>query len=166
MDRNRRYCYQIMINWLMGLLLLCALSVDLSADIYRWVDENGRVQFGDRPPQDKSADEIIIKMTPASSTPSSLGESTPQQDRLEKQQQLLNKFRIEREESQQKAEEKKEKEAKRMRDCAYAKDNLKRYRSASGIYEPMPDGSKRKFSDAEIRNVIEQTQNEVERLCH
>ena len=104
-------------------------------------------------------------MTPASSTPSSLGESTIQQDRLKKQQQMLDTFRIEREERQQKAREKKEKEAKRMRDCAYAKDDLKRYRDASSIYEPMPDGSERTLSDAEISNVIEQTQKKVETLC-
>lgn len=45
------------------LLMLClALSAEAAAEIYKWMDEQGRVQFGDRPPLEKKKDPITLKI--------------------------------------------------------------------------------------------------------
>jgi hypothetical protein len=33
-----------------------------AADVYKWVDENGKVQFGDKPPAEKSAENIAEEL--------------------------------------------------------------------------------------------------------
>jgi len=45
------------------ILLLTVLAVtSVSAGIHRWVDENGQVHFGERPPADVSdSNEVIIR---------------------------------------------------------------------------------------------------------
>ncbi len=43
-------------RYLIGLLLLNSLSAQ--ADIYRWVDEQGQVQFSDRPPPRQHAETV------------------------------------------------------------------------------------------------------------
>jgi hypothetical protein len=43
------------------LCLLLFLSVTASAGIYRWVDENGKVHFGDRPPQAVETENINLR---------------------------------------------------------------------------------------------------------
>lgn len=46
---------------LLSLLVLCAMQVQASSKIYTWVDENGVVQFGDRPPLTANAQEIKMQ---------------------------------------------------------------------------------------------------------
>ncbi len=47
----------------LSVLLLAAFAMNATADIYRWVDEEGVVQFGDRPPSDGAEK---IKLPPSS----------------------------------------------------------------------------------------------------
>lgn len=60
------------------LLLLLALCVGqpASAEIYKWVDEDGGVHFGDAKPAGKQARELRIKSTPAptSASPGAAGQ--------------------------------------------------------------------------------------------
>ncbi|MCD8523984.1 MAG: DUF4124 domain-containing protein [Saccharospirillaceae bacterium] len=43
------------------LLLLLLNSLAVQADIYRWVDEQGRVQFSDRPPPQQPSETVELK---------------------------------------------------------------------------------------------------------
>lgn len=40
------------------LLLLMFVSADMSAGIYKWTDENGKVHFSDKPPLEQKAEQI------------------------------------------------------------------------------------------------------------
>ena len=45
------------------MLMFCILlSATASAEIYKWLDEQGRVQFGDRPPPEKKQQPIELKI--------------------------------------------------------------------------------------------------------
>lgn len=44
------------------LILLLMLPAAVSAGIFSWTDENGKVHFGDRPPIDIKADEITVRV--------------------------------------------------------------------------------------------------------
>ncbi|MCK4950814.1 MAG: DUF4124 domain-containing protein, partial [Gammaproteobacteria bacterium] len=53
-----------MSNKNMRLLLLAVIwlaLIPVQADVYRWVDEDGAVHFGDRPANKQSAEKIEIK---------------------------------------------------------------------------------------------------------
>jgi glutaredoxin len=46
---------------LLLLLGLFSLSVDTQAEIYKWVDENGQVHFGDSRPQEIESKQVTVK---------------------------------------------------------------------------------------------------------
>jgi hypothetical protein len=50
---------------------LLGMSAFASADIYRWVDSNGKVHYGDRAPQSRSdkADKVTVNSAPAAPDP-------------------------------------------------------------------------------------------------
>ena len=45
--------------------LLCCLVISgqVYAQIYKWTDENGKIQFGDKPPQSAQTNEVILNKT-------------------------------------------------------------------------------------------------------
>ena len=51
----------MMAKWLCFLLVIVWSSA-ASAEVYKWVDENGKVHFGDRAPEKKSAEEISAQL--------------------------------------------------------------------------------------------------------
>jgi len=58
-------------------LLLC--SFPLAADMYKWVDENGKVHYADSPPPGKKAKKLDLKINSISGPPvvSTLGSTAP-----------------------------------------------------------------------------------------
>jgi len=139
--------------------------VDSGAAVYRWVDEDGHVQFGDRPPQASSAEEIKIKGKPKPTPAVSGAKESTTKNRLIKQQRMLDAFREEREDKQQKNKERKEKQAKRVKDCAYAQDRLREYLRSPHLYEPLPDGKRRILTNEEAKKEIESAKRRIKRLC-
>jgi hypothetical protein len=141
---------------------LLLLSQAVSGGIYRWVDENGRVHFSDRPVAEEAEQVEIRNSTP----PSSGREARPAtaDERRVKQQKLLDVYRQEREEKAEARKKAKQEEAEREKRCAYARDRLQRYR-VSRIYEPQADGSRRFYSDAERETAIANLEKQVRQSC-
>ncbi len=155
-----------MIRWLCGLLALCLCSFNLSAGVYRWVDENGRVQFGDRPPQTADVKEVKIKSTPKPTSSASDQKATTPASRLEKQQRLLDAFREEREAKQQKIRERDKKKAKKKQNCTYARDQLRVYKNSSSLYDLNSDGTRRTLSDEEYKKAIGNLKRDIQKYCN
>ncbi len=46
------------------LLILCLLSVSfpLNAEIYKWIDKNGKAHFTDTPPANQQVEEVEVKV--------------------------------------------------------------------------------------------------------
>lgn len=79
-----------------GMTLLCALNVHATAGTYRWIDEQGRVHYGDRIPPEAvdraysvmNPQGITVKSVDKAKTPEQLAEERQaQQQREEKQRQ-------------------------------------------------------------------------------
>ena len=146
------------------LLGLCmGLSQVAAAGVYRWVDEQGRVQFGDRPPAHKEAQQIELKTPPRSSSGSSPSQ-TPEQ-RREVRQKMLDAYRDEREQRQQQREQRAAEQARRQRACIEARDRLRLYRSTSALYELDEQGNRRYLSDEGYEAALARARQEVQRLC-
>lgn len=51
---------------MLGALMLTSWSAAVQADkLYRWVDDQGRVHYGDRPPQNQRAQTLKLRPPPA-----------------------------------------------------------------------------------------------------
>ena len=50
----------------LGALIIGLVSGPAGADVYRWVDAQGQVHFGDQPPADKEAQRVKIQPAPVS----------------------------------------------------------------------------------------------------
>jgi len=144
-------------------LLMSGVWLDSAhAAVYRWVDADGRTQFGDRPPSDRSVEEVQIRQPP---TPDNAGVPMSDQQRRDLRQKMLDAYREEREEKQQARERRVAEQARRKMACARAKDRVREYETAAGLYELQPDGSRRYLSDEEFRVSLRRARDEVRQHC-
>jgi len=139
------------------LLVFAALPSSLSAEIYRWVDEDGQVHFEDRS-KDQSKSGVRRYTTPSSAS------DTPAQ-RMEKTRKLLNAYEAERQQAREQQEKQKELAEKRKRSCMTARDNLHQYQSYGGIYRLDKKGNRVYISDQERITLLEQSREKVAEYC-
>jgi hypothetical protein len=147
-----------MLKFSLFLLLLLA-SVSTTAGIYRWVDENGQVQYGDRPPPEgETIDEVDIpEQKPAT-------EGAAPVDRKQARDRLLEQYQRERDEKKQAAAKKRQVKKQRQVRCNYAKDRLSRLQRGR-IYEPQDNQEPRYLSDKESEAVIAKARAAVKKWC-
>ncbi|MCG8425983.1 MAG: DUF4124 domain-containing protein [Chromatiales bacterium] len=143
---------------------LCCLLLSLQSQggIYRWVDENGKVHFSDRPVQDDAQEMAIPEQKPMYQF-----ESDTQQQRQIEQQRRLEMYDERREQKAQQRLEKKKREAQKAklkRECAFAKDRLRRYQGAA-IYVPQEDGSRRYLNEEQREKEIADLKQQIDKNC-
>jgi hypothetical protein len=116
---------------LLVFLALSLFTVDpVMAEVYKWVDEDGKVQYGDRPGND-SAEEIKLKKSPDHDAGLS--------ERRETQKKMLDIYKEERVEKQEQRVKSDEERQKRKIKCAAAKKKLQGIRNAGFLYEKTDD---------------------------
>lgn len=105
---------------LVALLALLLPGLCGAQDLYRWTDDQGRVHFGDRPPQDRAPEQLQLKTQPL------LGQDDAVRQRYERLERLRSgEQQKQQEEEQQRAEEAADKQRKLAPLCAQAKRDLK-----------------------------------------
>lgn len=72
-------------------LLLLAINFSVQADVYKWVDESGRVHYGDKPSKREkaNAEKIDAKISSYSSVTYSLGEGRAENNKPPKSNQRV-----------------------------------------------------------------------------
>ena len=108
--------------------LLCLSNAN--AEVYKWIDENGKVVYGDKPIS-SDADEIKIKRSPV--------RDPVVQERDEKQNKLLDVIQQERDEKNALKKEEKEKKDEQKKMCADARKELIEIKEADFLYEKTDD---------------------------
>lgn len=108
--------------------LFCVSNAN--AEVYKWVDENGKIVYGDKPTS-SDADEIKIKKSPV--------QDPVVQQRNEKQNKLLDVIQDEREQRDVSRKEEKQKKDKQKKMCADARKELIKTKEASYLYEDTDD---------------------------
>ncbi|HEY7840329.1 MAG TPA: DUF4124 domain-containing protein [Gammaproteobacteria bacterium] len=129
-----------------------------AAEVYRWVDENGRVQFGDRPPADAQVEQVDV------------GEQKPisgdLDQRRERRELLLDVMQEERAEESRARTKDAEQESKRRANCAKATETARQIEDARFIYEPTDDPyNPRVLDDAERARAAERARQDVAKWC-
>lgn len=143
-------------------LLLGWAALASASGVYKWVDEQGRVHYGEKPPERVQAQEMQLKTAPMDDT-SVADDDTARGDQTQRLLRAYDEERALKKEQQQKS---REEQAKRERNCALARDRLRRYEAAGSLYNLDKDGSRRTLSDAERAASERRAREDVERWCN
>lgn len=144
-------------------LLLLSFTVSLSssqvlAQIYRWVDEKGRVQFSDRPINGKTANKVNVD-----TTKNSYGGG----DVLNRQRDLLDRYDqqdLKSQEDKKQAQREEEKQKRLKSACLRAKDQLARFER--GLIYTLDDQGERIYYSEEVRaEKIESYRQSIAKSC-
>lgn len=148
--------YQVITFILVGGLSLGPWVIALAADAYRWVDEEGKVHYGDQRGAG-AAESLKLKASPAS--------DSAYEARQLRQQKLLEIYAEDRKEKQLKAtQEKKEKET-RKQNCTTAQGQLFSYEHAAYLYKYDKDGNRIILSDQEHAKAHQAAKDAVNQWC-
>ncbi|WP_317929975.1 DUF4124 domain-containing protein [Halioxenophilus sp. WMMB6] len=135
-------------------VVLAAMPGYLNAQIYRWVDDNGKVHYSDRKPETNRADDVsddlgTINVT-ASEPVQARGRDLPETE-------AERAVRESEEREAQKAS------AAKQKQCAIARDSL---RKISGpVYFERPDGSTYEITEEERAEREGQLRQAIDRYC-
>jgi hypothetical protein len=133
----------------------------IAQDIYKWVDEKGKTHFGDRPPAGAAQTQAItIRDIPEAdrNVPSDA-------QRRAKENLLLERFAEERAEKKQAAVEEKKRRKKLIRQCIQARDQLRRIKRASHLYDLDDAGRQVVRSDEERKKVTRDLEQAIAKNC-
>ncbi|PTQ91170.1 uncharacterized protein DUF4124 [Agitococcus lubricus] len=130
------------------------------AEIYKWVDAQGNVHFGDKKPNSSQSETLSLPASKSSPTPSA-SENPNQQQRQKK---LLQTLQEERELREKETKVSLEKQNKLKQDCAYWKDYLRNI-SSGRIYTLDNKGERVYANDQEHETQIKQVQQQIDQYC-
>jgi hypothetical protein len=142
--------------WILWALL--TMPAAFAQGVYKWVDAEGQVHFGERPPGDVPASEVTLK-TPTPAT------AAPPQDRRQTTQRLLRTFEEERAKKNELEAKAAQENEKRKLKCIAARDRLRSYEEAGYLYELDAKGERRILKDAERTAAHQRAQQDVKTYC-
>lgn len=138
--------------------------VVVHADIFKWVDANGQVHFGDAPPKQVQASAVQLKPSSSPSTPEAVPALTDAQIMARQQQftSQLEKERLQRE--AQLAQQKKRKDQLAYA-CERARNRLDHMKTVHVFYHENPNGTIRYLSDEEGDQLRKNARNVFKENC-
>ena len=143
-----------------GLLVLLAFALiqqHAFAQVYRWVDEDGKVHFTDQPPPDQNAEPLELKVTKSNVTGEQLAEDRRKQlESLEASRKELAKAR---------ADSAAEKRARKQQ-CEAARERYDSVVWMKKIHEIDEQGNKTYLSDEDEDRVKQEAKDAVSELCN
>ncbi len=128
-----------------------------AAGVYKWVDEQGKVHYGDRP-GNNNASKIAVPSSPSPSD-KTLSERNAKRDKL------LQTMEEERKLKEEEGLKTKQKEAERARRCIEAKDTVRRYERARYIYTPTEGDKEIILSEDERKKAMDEARKAVVEWC-
>ncbi len=141
-----------------SIFLLLPLGA-VAADIYRSVDENGRIVYSDRPGESEAAERIEVATSAGRAAPGSASAGAEEEESGEAAGEPPLGAEIPREATPE------EIAADRARNCEYAQQMHETYSTAHRLYRTGPDGERQYLSDAEIDEARAKAQSNVAEWC-
>ena len=142
-------------------LTLASLSVTAAA-VYKWVDENGKVHYGERPPNGAASKRIKVTAAPAAQQPSSAPSTA---ERLDKRRKLLKSYAADRAEKREQKAKLAAQRNKLKAQCAKLKKYLQQEQSAKYLYRKDKAGNKIVVSDKERVTQVAGVKKEYKKHC-
>jgi hypothetical protein len=150
------------------LALLAAVLVALpaGAQLYKWTDANGRVQYSDKPPPPGAKGQAVQGNNISTVPGTSAGGTAAAPKSTADLQQDFRKRQAEQEEAQKKALKSAEEQRAKQANCQQAQRQLTALQSGQRMTAFDEKGERRFLEDAEIQQAIQRTQGDVARLCN
>jgi len=146
---------------LIGLCLAATLlHTPVSAEIYKWTDATGEIQYSQVPPAGGVKTEKIQGAHPPADDPDVANES------LQKQVDAMNKSIAEKAEKDKEKEMEKELATTNKRNCATSQDNLKKLEEGGRRRYLTADGEIMHFTEEERQEQISAAKEEIEKYCN
>lgn len=150
-------------NRFLLVLLLLTLPFAAFAEMYRWVDGQGRVHYSDQPPpKGAKSSSTVAAPPPPSYSPS--GEGTQAKTWQEKDAEFRQ-----RQSAQAEAQAKKEKEEadakQKKQNCEIARKQLQILESGQRVSDVNPQGEREYLDDAARKKAIEDARRTVDTWC-
>lgn len=133
-------------GWLATTVLTAVLSFSTplaKAEVYRWVDANGRVHFGDRAPADRKAEALGMP----ESTGGVATQDVSEQELRERQERVSRVLEEERLEKEQQKAALKQQEAEKAVYCERFRNRMERLEASSQVYSENKDGTVKYWKD-------------------
>ena len=139
-----------------SITLLAVACLGVSADVYKWKDETGRVHYSDKPDG-----EILEVMDVKSKRTDKQAIAQARQDRLDAAQAAAADQRLQEEID----EEETQNAAIREENCRRASEALVSLRNAQRLYIPNEAGDRRYLSEEEIADRIQRAETDKSKWC-
>jgi len=131
-------------------------SATVYAEIYKWVDEQGKVHYGDKPIDNSTEMDVNI---------SKQGHIKINNNREQKRQKLLESYADDQEREDKKKEKLKKKKKKLDRNCVRSKDRLRQYERASSLYNLDKEGKRITMSKEERKKMTTNLREKINKYC-
>ena len=156
-----------LINKILLACMVMFFSMPMQAEIYKWVDEHGHTHYGEKAPANKKSKQIQLRNEPVRSVAKEKVEKSPAETktRLEKQQKLIRALSDDRKQKKEQREKQQRTAKQKVRNCANAKDNLRRYQSSSSVYKVDDKGNRVTLPGAARDKSIQRARAEVKKWC-
>jgi hypothetical protein len=141
-------------------LLFFMMPLVVNASVYKWVDENGKIHYGDQPKTSQPA--VEMKVDAAAPTPSYSGDELSREEKRERLLQSMEEDRADKQEMREKQKAVKEKNRQR---CNRYRDQMRHYERASSLYKLDKDGNRVYMSDGERARATKNLQANIKKYC-
>jgi len=128
-------------------LSLLFTIVNVEAQVYKWVDENGKVHFGDQPPRKKpaSAEKVDLKVAPKTGNAAAPSDA----ERAKRQREMLKSMEKNRKQLEDKRNKEKENKKRKVAMCNKLKAKRDEMLRANAIYRTNDKGERVYMDEAE-----------------
>lgn len=136
------------------MILILGMSLTANADIWKWVDEDGNVHYGDTPARADAVNAERVGSTPRnrSASTSSNGRTTTSQGNDA--------------DSDESSEERQARDSSRKYYCEQAKDIYRSYVDAPRLYRTSENGQREYLSDEEMAATLASAEASVSEWCN
>jgi len=142
------------------LLLVSMMPLVVHAGVYKWVDENGKVHYGDQPQVSQPA--VEMKVDDTAPAPSYSDDELSREEKRERLLQSMEEDRVDKQEMREKQKAVKEKNRQR---CNRYRDQMRHYERASSLYKLDKDGDRVYMSDGERARATKNLQANIKKYC-
>lgn len=139
------------------LMSLAGFQTGNAEQVYKWIDDDGKVHFGDKPPVKENAEQLTIKAAP-DVDPDRLG-------RQQRTERLLEAFSRERREHDEARQADLKHKQERKRNCTIARQDLASYEKSPRLFRYDEHGKVQYIDDEQRLAAIDLVRKAAKRWC-
>lgn len=149
---------------IMVLCLLLATGLSQAGGIYKWIDADGGVHYGEHPPATGAEEMHISSSSRAKKDPDSVSAHVPH-DLKAQRDKMIRALEGDRLARREKRQQQKEALQKRKMQCAQARDTLRQYQRAASLYKLDADGNRQILPEAVKQQETQRLQAQIKQWC-